>query len=283
MQRVIALVLAVVMAFQATVSGAQPADHDKTDALFRALGLPELLEIMRREGLSQGAVIATDMLADRDNPAWDAPTWNAMVSGIYDLAFLTQEVRAGFDEDLQGADLDGMLAFFTSEPGKSIVSLEISARRALLDTAIAAANTQAAARARRDQTPRFLLVAQFIAENDLIDTVVAGVLNARYAFQIALMDGGVLPRSVTPDIARRAVWEQAPAIRQMATEWLEAYLLLAFQPLSDEDIAVYLAFSQTRAGQDLTAALTLAFDGLYSDLARAMGLATARFLISAEL
>ncbi|WP_439154626.1 DUF2059 domain-containing protein [Yoonia sp.] len=278
MQRLTTLVLTVFMAFQTPLCSAEPADRQKIDALFVALGLPELLGIMRIKGLSQGRVIAADMLADRDNPDWDA-----MVSRIYDPAFMTQEVHAGFDEELLGADLDAMLAFFTSEPGKSIVSLEISARRALLDTAIAAASKQAAARARHEQTQRFRLVARFIAENDLIDAHVAGALHARYAFQIALMEGGVLPRGVTPETALREVRSQAPEIRQMATDWLETHLLLAFQPLTDEEITLYLAFSQSRAGQEMIAALSVAFDGLYSDLARAMGLATARFLISAEL
>lgn len=278
MQRAIALILAVFLVLHASISGADTAERRKADALFAALGLPELLDIMRIEGLQHGDAIAAGIFADSGPPGWDT-----LVSDIYDPDFMTQEVRAAFDEELQGSDLDAMLAFLTVPPGSSIVSLEISARRALLDKAVDATSKTALAQARRDDAPRLRLIGRFIAANNLIDSNVVGALNANYAFYLGLMDGGALPRHMTPDTALQEVWAQEAEIRQSTTDWLEGYLLLAFQPLSDEELMAYLAFSQTEAGQDLTAALTIAFDGLFSDISRSLGLAAARFLISREL
>lgn len=278
MQRIINLLLAVVVAVQATLCLAGPADDQKADALFAALGMPELLQIMRIEGLEHGTDIAVQVLGDRGHTSWDG-----IVSTIYATEFMTQEIRAAFDEELQGCDMDAMLAFFTTEPGQTIISLEISARRAMLDPFVDATAKEAAALAWADDAPRADLIAQIIAVNHLIDSNVAGALNANYAFTLGLMDGGALPSSMTPDDALAQVWEQEPEIRRNTTEWLQAYLLLAFRPLPDDALAAYLEFSRSEPGRDLNNALSVAFEGLFSDISRALGLASARFITSEEL
>ena len=278
MQRIINLLLAAVFAVQATVCLAGPADDQKADALFAALGMPELLQIMRIEGLEHGTDIAVQVLGDRGHPSWDG-----IVSTIYATEFMTQEIRAAFDEELQGCDMDAMLAFFTTEPGQTIISLEISARRAMLDPFVDATAKEAAALAWADDAPRAELIAQIITVNHLIDSNVAGALNANYAFTLGLMDGGALPSSMSPDDALAQVWAQEPEIRRNTTEWLNAYLLLAFRPLPDDALAAYLEFSRSEPGRDLNNALSVAFEGLFSDISRALGLASARFITSEEL
>lgn len=278
MSRIVVCLLAAYMMVQPIIAFADTSVQRKIDALFVALGLPELLEIMRIEGAAHGDMIAAQVLADRGNPEWDG-----VVARIYDPDFMTQELRAGFDEELRDSDLDAMLAFFTTQPGKSIVSLEISARRAMLDEAIDAASKDAAAQARGNQTPRYRLISDFIAANDLVARNVAGAMNANYAFYLGLMDGGALPSSMTPDMALLQVWATEADVRASTEEWLEAFLLLALQPVSDEDLARYIAFSQSAAGRDLTAALAVAFEGLFADVSRSLGRAAARFLISREL
>lgn len=278
MKRMIACLLAACLALQMTIGFAETSRQHKIDALYTALGLPELVEILRIEGISDGSDIAARVLADRGNDKW-----RAVVASIYDPVFMTQELRAGFDEELRDSDLDTMLAFFTTQPGKSIVSLEISARRALLDDAVEGAARDAVAEARRDLTRRFQSVAEFIAANDLIALNVAGALDANHAFYLGLIDGGALPRNMTPDSMRQMVWAEEPMIRAKTALWLESYLFLAWQPLSDDDVATYLAFTRSAAGQELTAALGVAFDGLFSDVSRSLGLAAARFLVSQDL
>lgn len=59
--------------------------------------------------------------------------------------------------------------------------------------------------------------------------------------------------------------------------------MLSFQPLTDGELAVCLDFSRIGAGQDLNNALSVAFEELFSDISRAKGLASARFMTGREL
>ncbi len=278
MHHLIAPIIALIFAFAGQPFLAQAAPSDKTDALFAALGLPQVLDIMRTEGMAYG-----DSLADEMIPGGATPRWAAAVSEIYDMEMMTQEVRAAFDEELQGDDIDAMLAFFASEPGRTIVTLEVSARRALLDDAVDQASKENAAIAMHDVTPRYLLIARFVDVNDLVETNVVGALNANYAFYMGMLDGGAMPDTMTADTALMDVWAQEAEIRSSTTAWVFAFCLLAYQPLSDADLQAYIAFSETEAGQDLNNALFVAFDGMFNDVSRALGLASARFIVSQEL
>ncbi len=254
-------------------------DNDaQIDALYDALGLPAIIEIMREEGVAYGDELGTEML-----PGGVSADWRAAVSMIYDLETMNEEVRGAFGEAIADDDLDLMLDFFTSDRGANIVALEISARRALLDKEVEEASKEAAALQIMDETPRYLAVKEIVETNDLIESNVVGALNSSYAFYMGLIDGGVMPPGVTADTALQDVWTQEPEIRANTTEWVYSFLLLAYQPLSDDDLAAYQAFMQTEAGQDLNDALFLSFDGMFEDISRALGLASSRFMVTQEL
>ncbi len=259
------------------VAGQQTAP-EKVEALYEALGLPEMMQIMRIEGIDYGATIADDMF-----PSAAGPRWDAMVSEIYDVEMMHEEVRAAFAEELEGDDIDAMLAFFTTEPGRTIVQLEVSAREALLDDAVDEASKEAAALAAADQTPRFDMVTAYVAANDLIETNVVGALNSNYAFYMGLLDGGAMPDGMTAELALQDVWEQEDDIRASTSEWVYSFLYMAYEPLSDDDLQTYIDFSKTDAGQDLNDALFTAFNGMFDDISRALGLASSRMMTSQEL
>ena len=269
-------------AFVATVMGTtlsgQTAQVAKADALFEAIGMPQMIEIMREEGLAYGETLAQDML-----PGGPSAQWSIAVSAIYDIEMMYEEVRGAFGEAIEGDDIDRMLAFYTAEPGTTIVNLEVSARRALLDDAVETASKENAAIAMADETDRYVMIKDFIEANDLIESNVVGALNSSYAFYMGLIDGGAMPAGMTAETALDDVWMQEPEIRSNTTEWAYSFLLMAYQPLSDDDLAAYLAFSQTEAGRDLTDALFVAFNGMFDDISRALGLASSRFMISQEL
>ena len=63
-----------------------------------------------------------------------------------------------------------------------MVSLEVSARRALLDEAVDVASKEAAVAAKKANTERFQLVDTFVQTNDLIETNVVGAMNSNVAF-----------------------------------------------------------------------------------------------------
>ena len=278
MQRLIAPLVAATLAFGGLPALAQETPDGKIDALFDALGLPEMLMIMREEGLDYGNTIAVDMF-----PSGSDSNWTEAVSQIYDADMMREEVMGAFAEGLEGDDIDAMLEFYMSEPGQTIVGLEVSARRALLDDAVEAASKDNAAIAMMDETPRYGQVTAFIEANDIIESNVVGALNANYAFYMGLIDGSALPPGITPDRALQDVWAQEDDIRDSTTEWVYSFLLMAYQPLSDEELDAYIAFSEREAGRDVNTALFSAFNGMFDDISRALGLAASRFMISQEL
>jgi len=264
--------------FFAPALNAQETGDEKVDALINALGLPELLEIMRTEGLAYGYSIGTDLF-----PSEPGADWEELVSAIYDLDRMQTRVAADFSQALEGDDIDAMLAFFNSEPGRTIIGLEVSARAALLDDAVEDASKEAAAIAIADEDPRMDLIEEYSNANDLVETNVVGALNSNYAFYTGLLEGGAFPQSLSEDEILADVWRQEPEIRASTTEWVYSFLYLAYQPLSDDDLETYIAFSQTEAGQQVNGALFDAFDGMFEDISRNLGRASSRFMTRQEL
>ena len=270
--------IALIATMTVTPVFAQSDQTAKADALFAALGMPEIIEIMREEGLEYGTSLATDML-----PGGTSNAWEVAVEAIYDPQMMLEEVRGAFGESLDGDDIGAMLEFYTSDAGTAIINLEISARRAMLDDAVEEASIEASALQMMDETPRYLQVKSFVEANDLIESNVVGSLNSSYAFYTGLIDGGAMPAGVTLDTALQDVWIQESDIRDSTTEWVYSFLLMAYQPLSDAELDAYIAFSETEAGQDLTFALFVSFDGMFEDISRALGLGVSRFMMTQEL
>ncbi|SMY07326.1 DUF2059 domain-containing protein [Flavimaricola marinus] len=257
---------------------AGPADMESVDALFHALSLPEMIEVMALEGKEYGTQIAEDLI-----PGGVSPEWTRMVASIYDTDRMEAQVQVAFQEALTGVDVDPILAFFEAEPGKTVVQLEVSARRALLDDAVEEASKEMAAIAAADETERFRLIDQYISINDLVETNVVGALNSNYAFYTGLAMGGAFPQSLTEEQILADVWSQEPQIRQNTSEWIYSFLLMAYQPLSDTDLEAYIAFSETEAGGALNRAVFAAFDEMFEEISRALGVTAGTMMITQDL
>lgn len=263
---------------QDSVDPDQIDQTEQIDALFEALSLPEMITIMGQEGTEYGDQIARDIL-----PGGVTANWIETVQEIYDTDRMEDTVRAAFHSALDGADVAPILSFFMAEPGKTIISLEVSARRALLDDAVEEASKEIAAIAMADETERFMLIDDFVTVNDLIETNVVGALNSNYAFYVGLASGGAFPSDLTEDQILADVWSQEAQIRQNTTEWVYSFLLMAYQPLSDGDIQAYTAFSETEAGAQLNRAIFVAFDTMFEDISKALGVGAASQMITQEL
>ncbi|MEO1640624.1 MAG: hypothetical protein AAFU41_15385 [Pseudomonadota bacterium] len=261
-----------------SAAAAQTTQDDKIDALFEALGMIEMTEIMAEEGVAYGAQIAADMLPDGATP-----TWEAAIAAIYDPEVMRTELRDTLGTELAKADVDAMLNFFASARGEGIIELELSARRALLDEEVEEASKEFAAIAMADETPLYVLVDEFVETNDLVESNVVGALNSSYAFYLGLIDGGAMPAGVTPETALQDVWSQEDDIRTNTTEWVYGFLMLAYQPLPQDDLEAYIAFFASDAGDAMNAALFTAFNGMFNDISRALGLAASQAMISQEL
>lgn len=251
---------------------------EEVDALLSAVGMPDLVEIMRQEGLDYGATLEEELF-----PGRGGASWQVIVRQTYDTDRMLTQFTDRFAEELAGEDVQVMLDFFTSDRGRRIVSFEISARQALLEEGIEEAAIETWEEAREEGTDRLGQIERFVEANDLVESNVMGAMNANYAFYTGLLDGNAFPRQLTEDQVLSDVWSQEDAIREDTTEWVFSYLMLAYQPLSDEDLEVYTALSETEEGRALNRALFAAFDDVFTDISRTLGLAAARFISGQDI
>lgn len=152
----------------------------------------------------------------------------------------------------------------------------------MLDDAVETAAKDKALIARADKSARFDLIAEFVDTNDLIETNVVSTLNTNFAFYSGLVKGAI-DESMTETQILADISNQEPEIRANTTEWINAYLLLAYDPATDDEIRDYIAFSKTDAGVQINDALLAAFDEYFKTVSNNLGFEASRAMISAEL
>jgi hypothetical protein len=249
------------------------ADAQKVLALTDVLKMDEILSVMRDEGLEYGKTLEDDMFPGRGGDAW-----RAQVARIYDPVTMRQEFDAALVAELSGAgeQLDQIVEFFGSDRGQSILGLEIEARRALLDPSVEDAAKMAWANLQETDDPLMERIMRFAEANDLIESNVMGALNSSFAFSKGLAQAGAFPQDMTEDQMLADIWGQEADVRAETTGWLFPFLSLAYGPMPEADMDAYIAFSETRAGQQINAALFAAFDKVFTrvsfDLGRAVAL-----------
>ena len=155
--------------------------------------------------------------------------------------------------------------------------------KAMLDEDVEQAAKEAAAVALADEDPRVALIRRYADANEIVDANVTGALNTNFAYFMGLMDGGATGGDLTESDVLADVQAQEPRIRADTTEWVYSFLLMAYAPASDEDIEALIAFSETDAGEALNVALFDAFDVVFRDISRELGLASARFMTTQDL
>ena len=242
--------------------------------LSKTLQISAILAVMREEGLAYGTTLEPELF-----PGKGGASWTAQVSRIYDVAAM----QARFDAALVSAladenatSLDVMEGFFGSDRGQRILMLEIEARRALLDDATEDAAKLNVEDMAAEGDPRLAMIRRFAEANDLIEMNVAGALNANLAFFKGMAEAGAFDDGMTEDQMLSNVWSQEPDIRGETETWLYPYLALAYQPLSDDDMDAYLAFSDLDEGKALNAAVFEAFNDLFTSISAELGRAAAR-------
>lgn len=259
-----------------------PKSGQETDALLDLLQVPETLDIMRSEGRAYATTLAEDML-----PGQAGGAWGRALDRIYDLDRMERTVRVRFAETFAetGAARAPLEAFFASDLGREIVALEVSARRAMLDPAIeeAARETYTARRAAAEdgEDPRLAQIDDIIVTHDLVEANVAGGMNSSVRFYQGLADGGAIGLGEADILAQ--VWASREESRADTEEWLYGFMLMAYRPLDDAELAAYAALFDSDAGQALNAALFDGFDAMFAEVSYALGMALAREMQSEEL
>lgn len=258
-----------------SVQAEAPAEKPATEAaaLSDLLRIGEVMEVMREEGVEYGGTLEAEMF-----PGRGGAEWRAVVGLIYDPATMRARFDAVFAREMEAdpAATAAATEFFASELGKRILELELEARRALLEDAVEDAARIMAEDMIAGGEPRMDALRAFAEANDLIESNVSGAMNANLAFYKGLAEGGAMEEDIPEDQMLSDVWSQEAEVRADTEEWLFSYLALAYQPLSDDDLAAYQAFSETPAGQKLNAALFVAFDALFTRMSYDLGRAAAR-------
>ncbi|MBU3259827.1 DUF2059 domain-containing protein [Roseovarius sp. PS-C2] len=260
------------------LAGSATADETQAqfEALLNALQIKETVHVMHDEGVAYGKEVGADMLPDAD-----AVSWQRVVNRIHDADKMRALVVRGFADALAGEDLTPMLDFMQTPRGQNIVGLEIAARRAFLDSAVEEAARDRLEQRRDENAPVLEQISQLIRDSDLIERNVTGALNSNLMFYNGLVDGGALEMS--QDDILSDVWSQEDTVREDARDWMNAFLLMAYEPLEPEDLQAYVEFYRTPAGRVLNRAMFDAFNRMYEELSYILGRAVARHMQSEKL
>lgn len=250
------------------------ADDNTAQALGTALLLPDMLDVMREEGRAYG-----DDLEARYFPGTGGAVWANEVQKIYDPARLLPVFQTAFSKELSqiGVDPAPILAFFSYPLGKRIVTLELSARRALLDDSVDEAARQKMDEMRIEAPPRLQLLETYISANHLIDMNVTSALNANVAFMRGLRATGALKDGMSEEELLAEVWRQEDAVRSETADWLLKYVILAYGPLTDAEVVAYTDFSRSPEGSALNRALFAGFDAIFAQVSNELGQAVGRW------
>lgn len=276
--RAASLMLSAMLGGLLLLAGSATADETQAQfkALLNALQIEETVHVMHDEGVAYGKEVGADMLPDAD-----AVSWQRVVNRIHDADKMRALVERGFADALAGEDLKPMLDFLQTPRGQNIVGLEIAARRAFLDSAVEEAARDRLEQRRDENAPVLEQISQLIRDSDLIERNVTGALNSNLMFYNGLVDGGALEMS--QDDILSDVWSQEDTVREDARDWMNAFLLMAYEPLEPEDLQAYVEFYRTPAGRVLNRAMFDAFNRMYEELSYILGRAVARHMQSEKL
>lgn len=246
----------------------------------RVLRLPDLLAVMREEGIRYGRELEAELF-----PGAGGGRWESLVAAIHETGRMQRIVEGRLEAEL-GAEPDAteaILTFFAADPGARIVALELAGREALLDDSVRDAAELAWQDMQAQDDPRLALIGRLVEANDLLEQNVAGALNGNMAFYRGMIDGGAMAATMPEAELMADLWSQEPQIRAETEAWLMPYMVLAYRPLSDADLEAYVTFSRSVAGQVLNRALFAAFEQLFGMVSRDLGLAAAQMVTGEDI
>ncbi|MCB1343312.1 MAG: DUF2059 domain-containing protein [Pseudooceanicola sp.] len=269
--RSLALSLTALFAFALPLRAA-----DEAARLGAALRLPEVAQILFDEGVRYGKDIDSDMLGGEGGEHFAG-----QVARIYEPQRMTDTMLDQLAQNMNTEQMTRALEFLDAPLGVRIMQLELTARQAMSDEAVAEFAKEAEAKARAEGVARLDLIDRFVKVNELIDRNVAGALASNYRFFQGLSAAG--PNKMSEGEMMDRVWEQEESIRADTLAWMNGYLYMAYGPLTDDELSAYIAFSETPEGQALNVALFTGFDAVFDRIHYDLGQAAARTLASHDL
>lgn len=264
----VAVLWGLVTVFPASLQAETQVERDVT-ALSQTLLIPEAMQVLRDEGIANGRTLIGDAAGG------DMSFWNRALDRVYEPAKMLRLFNQAFAQALaeDDATIAAATRFYASERSQRALRLEISARRALLDKDVEKAAQLAYDKIAKEQPARQALIDRFVAANDLIDTNVMGAMNANLAFLRGMAASEVEGFDLTEAEMLAQVWGTEAETRAEAEGWLLPFLTMAYEPISDADLAAYIEFSESPAGKRLNTAWFAGFDAMLNQLSHELGLA----------
>ena len=241
--------------------------------LWDVMGMDALMPLLRDEALIEAESMRSEMFAQGREAGW-----RDRVAQIHDPARLEALFRRGVQgdlSDLPDPQISMALDFYRTALGQRLIRLETSARLAMLDPAVEQDAREAFSKAASHSDPRVEQIGRLIEDADLIGPNVAAGMNAAVAFSQGFAQAGGFDMAMTEEQMLADAWSQEPGLRAETLGWMEAYLMLAYSPLSDDELERYIEFAGSDAGQSLSAVLFAGFDALVLQTSRDLGTAAA--------
>lgn len=260
-----------VVCFWSSPSGA----NEPVERLMQAMHLADIVEIMGQEGLEQGKELDKTVLDGAGGVYF-----KSQVEDIYDPAWMRKSLTRSVGRGLSDAQLEQAALFFESKLGQTIVSLENSARQAMMDDAIDELARQTYRQVDRN-TEYFKLIDEYVQVNDLIEQNVRGSLSADYNFFLGMSDNRGIP--LDGDTMLSQLLGNKDEVTAETEAWIYSFLLMAYQPLSEAQMRENIAFSRTETGRALNEALFIGFDDMIDAISYRLGEAVGRAMTASEL
>ncbi|MEM1102024.1 MAG: hypothetical protein AAGH73_10925 [Pseudomonadota bacterium] len=253
------------------------ASADEVDRLLDALQIGEVVQILVEEGSATALALEDSMFPGRGGEAWASE-----VRRIYEWETREAALDGEMRRRLEGRDLAPLLDFLEGDVGQRIMALEVSARRAFIEPEMEEIALELFEDAEDTQPVLHAQVMEFTEVNDLVGQNVEGAFESNAAFALGVHTaGGFDGVSLNALIAQ--LWAGDEAVEADVSSWLYAYLMTAYRPLPEEDLAAYIALSRTPDGQMLNSVIMASFNALFSDISYDLGSAAGRFMAQQEL
>jgi len=177
------------LAITASLAGAERAPQSAVTVLIDVLKVRDVTNVMREEGLIYAVDLNQDMLDGQAGSLWET-----QINAIYNPERMTETVANDLAQNMSAEHIDQSIAFFGSDVGQDIISLEVAARAAMADKDVEefARDYYTTLKSEDPQNTRLAMIEDFVSVNDLWERNVSGALTANFQFYAGLVDGGGL-------------------------------------------------------------------------------------------
>ena len=247
--RIFALIAAIVLFVT------RPVYAETHQDLYAALHMDEVVAVMRQEGLDEAGATAEVYLKNstRNN-------FEGAVDALYAEAAIRDQLLNGLRAALSEADAALALEFYRTPLGMLVGKLETTGRVAISNDAVEEMAISIAQDALQAKDERAELLQSATQEMGLTEYNLSGAFAARFAFLSGLSEADEL--GISQDQIMALIAADEDSLRAEIDQWVLGFVFMAYRPLSDAQLADYLAFQMSATGTALNQALFESFNAV---------------------